>query len=188
MAWADRKVSTARLLRNWVWVYLGNFAGAAATAVAYWLTRRWEDAGGLPGATAMRFAIAKCSLPFMTAFALGTLCNALVCLAVWLCFSARSTADRILAIVFPITAFVALGFEHSVANMYFIPLGMLLRSEPAVLQAGGWTEEAVAAVGWAGLARNLVPVTLGNIAGGSLMVALVYWYVYLRGARTSGER
>ncbi|MEK7468596.1 MAG: formate/nitrite transporter family protein [Planctomycetota bacterium] len=180
MAWASRRVSTGRLVRNWFWVYLGNFAGAAATAVAFYYSRRWEDAGGQLGATALRIATVKCSLPFATAFVLGVLCNALVCLAVWLCFSARSTTDKVLAIIFPITAFVALGFEHSVANMYFIPLGMLLRAEPEVLAAGGWSPEAVACVGWKGLFGNLVPVTLGNVVGGGLMVAAVYWGVYLR--------
>ncbi|KAF0247085.1 MAG: formate [Planctomycetota bacterium] len=183
MAWASRRVSTARLLRNWFWVYFGNFGGAAATAVAFYFTRRWEDAGGQLGATALGIAKAKCSLPFGTAFVLGVLCNALVCLAVWLCFSARSTTDKVLAIVFPITAFVALGLEHSVANMYFIPLGMLLRSEPVVLAAGGWGPEAVSRVGWEGLLGNLLPVTLGNVVGGGLMVAAVYWSVYLRDSR-----
>lgn len=180
MAWASGRVSTGRLLRNWFWVYAGNFAGAAATALAFYGSNRWEDAGGQFGATALRIAIAKCSLPFGTAFVLGVLCNALVCLAVWLCFSARSTTDKVLAIVFPITAFVALGFEHSVANMYFIPLGILLRAEPVVLAAGGWGPEAVASVSWKGLASNLIPVTLGNIVGGGLLVAAVYWSVYLR--------
>lgn len=183
MAWASRRVTTARLLRNWVCVYAGNFAGAAATAAAFYASHRWADAGAQPGATALRIALAKCTLPFGTAFVLGALCNALVCLAVWLCFSARSTTDKVLSIIFPITAFVALGLEHSVANMYFIPLGMMLRSEPAVLAAGGWTPDAVASVGWAGLAANLVPVTLGNVAGGGLMVAAIYWYVYLREGR-----
>lgn len=185
MAWASRRVTTAQLLRSWGCVYVGNFAGATATAAAVYASRRWADAGAQPGATALRIALAKCTLPFGTAFVLGALCNALVCLAVWLCFSARSTTDKILSILFPITAFVALGLEHSVANMYFIPLGMLLRSEPAVLTAGGWTPDAVAPVNWSGLAANLVPVTLGNIAGGGLMVAAVYWYVYLREKKRS---
>jgi formate transporter len=183
MAWAGKRVSTGRLLRNWFWTYFGNLAGASATAVAYWLSRRWEDGNGQVGATALKIALAKCSLGFGTAFVLGALCNALVCLAVWLCFSARSTTDKVLSIVFPITAFVALGFEHSVANMYFIPLGLLLKSESAVVRAGGWGPGALDPVGWAGFAGNLLPVTLGNIAGGSVMVALVYWFVYLRGAK-----
>lgn len=180
MAWASGRVSTAKLLRNWAWVYLGNLAGALATVGLVYLSRRWEDAGGQTGVTAIRIALAKAALPFGTAFVLGVLCNALVCLAVWLCFSARTTTDKILSIVFPITAFVALGFEHSVANMYFIPLGILLKAEPSLVLAGGWSAEALAPLGWEGFVRNLVPVTLGNIAGGGLMVAGIYWFVYQR--------
>ncbi|MCE9583833.1 MAG: formate/nitrite transporter family protein [Planctomycetes bacterium] len=187
MAWASGRVTTARLLRNWFWVYIGNFVGAAATAGAVYLSHRWEDAGGQLGATALRIALAKSSLPFGRAFVLGVLCNALVCLAVWLCFSARTTTDKVLSIIFPITAFVALGFEHSVANMYFIPLGMMLKSEPLVVQAGGWSGQVLDAVGWGGLFRNLLPVTLGNVVGGGLMVAGIYGFVYLRGERGAGR-
>ncbi|MCC6741696.1 MAG: formate/nitrite transporter family protein [Planctomycetia bacterium] len=180
MAWASRRVTTVRLLRNWGLAYAGNFAGAAATAAAIYASRRWTDADSQPGVTALRIALAKCTLPFGTAFVLGALCNALVCLAVWLCFSARTTTDKILSILFPITAFVALGFEHSVANMYFIPLGILLRGEASVLAAGGWSASSMTPVCWEGLAANLVPVTLGNVLGGGVMVAAIYWYVYLR--------
>lgn len=180
MAWASGRVPLSKLLRNWAWVFLGNLAGALATAFFVYLSRRWADAGAAPGATAVRIALAKSSLPFLEAFVLGVLCNALVCLAVWLCFSARSTTDRILAVVPPISAFVALGFEHSVANMYFIPLGIWLKSEPEVLAAGGWSPDALEQLSWAGFARNLVPVTLGNVVGGGLLVAGVYWFVFLR--------
>jgi len=124
----------------------------------------------------------KCAQLFVQAFALGILCNALVCLAVWLCYSARTTTDQILSIVFPISAFVVCGFEHSVANMYFIPVGLLIKS---LAPASFWnlihdSPESYAAVMWIGLARNLAPVTLGNIFSGSVMVGLVYWFVYLR--------
>ncbi|MBI2921346.1 MAG: formate/nitrite transporter family protein [Planctomycetes bacterium] len=183
MAWASGRVSTAKLLRNWGWVYLGNLAGALASVGLVYLSRRWEDAGGQTGVTAIRIALAKAALPFGIAFVLGLLCNALVCLAVWLCFSARTTTDKILSILFPITAFVALGFEHSIANMYFIPLGILLKAEPSLVQAGGWSAEALAPLGWEGFVRNLVPVTLGNVVGGGLMVAGIYWFVYQRPKR-----
>lgn len=183
MAWASRLVSTGRLLRNWAWVYLGNLVGAVATAGVVFLTSPWQTHGPALGVTAVSIALGKCQLGFAHAFFLGVMANALVCLAVWLCFSARDTADRILAIVFPITAFVALGFEHSIANMYFIPMGMLLASRPEVLAAGGWSPEMLAELSLAGFARNLVPVTLGNLVGGGLLVGAVYWFVYLRKAR-----
>jgi formate/nitrite transporter len=132
---------------------------------------------------AVRIAAAKCALPFAEAFFRGVLCNALVCLAVWLCFGARTATGKAVAIAFPITAFVALGFEHSIANMYFIPMGLLLegRAELAAsLQASGAGLEALEGVG---CLRNLVPVPLGNIVGGTGLVAGVYWLVYLRPTR-----
>ena len=170
MAWADRKVTTGQLLRNWVIVYVTNFVGAVATAVMV----AWSGTLGLSddavAETAVAIATGKVSMTWFEAFIRAILCNALVCLAVWLSMSARRVAGKILAIIFPITAFVALGFEHSVANMYFLPLGWLLGAE-------GVTFGAIIA--------NLVPVTLGNIIGGSVFVALVYWLVYLRPERTS---
>jgi len=181
MAWASHQVRTRQLARNWALVYIGNFIGAAATAVGIFLTRQWTLDGYQVGATMLNIANAKTSLEFMPALALGIFCNALVCLAVWLCFSARTTTDKILSIVPPIAAFVAAGFEHSIANMYFIPLGLMLRGEPAVLQAAGKTAEQLTNLTWRGfLFNNLLPVTLGNIIGGAVMVAAVYWFVYLR--------
>lgn len=181
MAWAEGRVSLGRVLGSWAWVYLGNFVGAVATAGLVFFAAPWiADAHGV-GATALRIAAAKCQLAPSQAFFLGVMCNALVCLAVWLCFSARSTTDKILSILFPITAFVALGFEHSIANMYFIPMGLLLESEPAVLAVAGLDESALASLSWAGFARNLVPVTLGNVVGGSVLVGAMYWFIYLRG-------
>lgn len=181
MAWASRKVRTRQLLRNWALVYVGNFVGAFATAFGMYLARQWAFDSYKLGATALNIANAKVGLDFVPAFALGVFCNALVCLAVWLCFSARSTTDKILAIIPPISAFVAAGFEHSVANMYFIPIGLLVRNEPQVLAAAGKTAEQLANLTWGGfLINNLLPVTLGNIVGGGVMVAAVYWFVYLR--------
>jgi formate transporter len=181
MAWASRKVRTRQLLRNWVLVYVGNFVGAFATAFGMYLARQWAFDSYKLGATALNIANTKVGLDFVPAFALGVFCNALVCLAVWLCFSARTTTDKILAIIPPISAFVAAGFEHSVANMYFIPMGLLLRNEPQVLSAAGKTAEQLAYLTWGGfLINNLLPVTLGNIVGGGVMVAAVYWFVYLR--------
>lgn len=184
MAWASGKVSTVALLRNWCIVYIGNFIGAFLTAIGLFLSRQYVFGGGLVGANALNIANAKVNLGFFQAVLLGIFCNALVCLAVWLCMSARTTTDKILAILFPITAFVAAGFEHSIANMYFIPIGLLIKdgAEPAF-----WTQTGLAAADFANLTwgnffmANLLPVTIGNIIGGAGLVGLVYWTVYLRG-------
>lgn len=173
MAWARRKVSTGALLRNWGIVYVGNFLGALGTVALVLLARQHEFIWGEVGKRAVAIAEHKCNLDFMQAVALGVLCNALVCLAVWLCFSARTTTDKILAILFPITAFVACGFEHSVANMYFVPAGILI-ADTAEISADGLT--------WGRFfMNNLLPVTIGNILGGSVLVGAVYWLAYLRG-------
>jgi formate transporter len=183
MAWANRRVSTGLLLRNWAIVYLGNFVGSVATAALAYVSGQYAFGRGAVGATALATADAKAALDFGQAVALGILCNALVCLAVWLTFSARSTADRILAIVPPITAFVAAGFEHSVANMYFIPLGLFVRAgAPPSFWAGiGRSAADYPALTWERfLVGNLLPVTIGNVVGGALLVGAVYWFVYLR--------
>jgi formate/nitrite transporter len=178
MAWSSRRVTTAALLRNWTLVYAGNMVGALATAALVFASRQYEFGGGAVGRTALGIAAAKTGLEFGAAVALGVLCNALVCMAVWLTFSARTTADRIAAILFPITAFVAAGFEHSVANMYYIPFALLVKEmDPAFAGATGLD---LAGLTWAGFARNLLPVTLGNVIGGGVLVAAVYWFAYLR--------
>ena len=183
MAWAGRRVTTGRLLWTWLIVYLGNFVGALATAVLVYLSGQHELGGGAVGEQALAIATAKTDLEFGRAILLGALCNALVCLAVWLTYSARSTADKILAIVPPIAAFVAAGFEHSVANMYFIPAGLLLKEDSGWL-AGLEQAPDLAGLTWgAFLLDNLVPVTIGNVIGGTIMVGAVYWFVYLRGER-----
>ncbi len=169
MAWADGKITMRAMLRNWALVYAGNFAGAVATAVIVHWSGVLEMNGGGFGETAVRIAQGKLALSFTEAFFRGVLCNTLVCLAVWLCFAAHTVTSKILAIIFPVTAFVALGFEHSVANMYFIPVAMLAAGDAA---AAGLTP--------VGFAANLLPVTLGNIIGGSGLVALIYWIVYIR--------
>ena len=128
MAWASRRVSTARLLRNWTIVYLGNLVGSLVTVAILYLGKQYTFGGGAVGEQAVAIATAKTNLGFVQAIALGALCNALVCLAVWLCYSARTTTDKMLAIIPPIAAFVAAGFEHSVANMYFIPMGLLVKA------------------------------------------------------------
>jgi formate transporter len=185
MAWASRRISTGAVVRNWVIVYAGNFVGAVGTAVLVVAAGQYAFGGGSVGAVALGTAATKVGYEPLQAFVLGILCNGLVCLAVWLTYSARTTADRILAIVPPIAAFVAMGFEHSVANMYFIPAGMLIRAvaPESFWAAIGATPADYAALDWAGLLGNLVPVTLGNIVGGTILVGAVYWLVYLRGKR-----
>jgi len=179
MAWASGKVSTRALLRNWIIVYAGNFVGSLGTALMVFFSQQYTFGGGLIGKTALSIATGKVGLSFMQAIALGILCNALVCLAVWLTFSARSTVDKIMAIIFPITAFVAAGFEHSIANMYFIPIGLLIKAlDPAFVAASGLE---VSRLTWSAfLWNNLLPVTIGNIIGGSLLVAGIYWAIFLR--------
>jgi formate transporter len=183
MAWAGGKLSHAGLLRNWVLVYLGNFIGAMGTVLLVFVGRQYTFDGGGIGAVALATALHKVELGFLQAVTLGILANGLVCLAVWLSFSARTTADRILAVIFPITAFVAAGFEHSIANMYFVPLGILIRMRAP--ESFWLAVESVpadyAALTWTGfLWHNLLPVTIGNIIGGVALVGVTYWFVYLR--------
>ncbi len=176
MAWASQRLSTFELLRNWVIVFLANFIGAFGLAFLVWLSNHWQMDGGAVGVNIMRIALAKVNLSFAEAFFKGVLCNILVCLAVWLALAWRSVVDKICAIVFPISAFVAAGFEHSIANMYFIPLAILLRGQVAIPGSEN--------LAWSGLFTNLLPVTLGNIVGGAAMVALVYHFVYSRGPKS----
>jgi formate/nitrite transporter len=181
MAWANRRISTARLLRNWTIVYAGNFVGAIATAALVYASGQWEANGTLTGGTALKLAQTKATLDFGHALALGVLCNVLVTLAVWLSFSARSNIDKVVGIVFPISAFVATGLEHSVANMYFVPLGLLIKGNGEARATSGLTSESLDQLTWSHfLVNNLLPVTIGNIVGGAVLVAGVYWFVYLR--------
>jgi formate/nitrite transporter len=186
MAWAGRKISTPLILRNWALVYAGNFVGALLTVLLVYASRQFEFNGNEIGATALKVANGKVNLGFGEAVALGVLCNVLVTLAVWLALSARSTIDKISAIIFPITAFVAAGFEHSIANMYFIPMGILLKEETPVREASGLTSGDLSNLTWGDFfLANLLPVTIGNIIGGALLVGGVYWFVYLRPRRSS---
>jgi formate/nitrite transporter len=183
MAWASGRLSTGALARNWGIVFVGNLLGATATAFVVFLGGSYRFGGGAFGVAALDIARAKLELGFVQAVALGVLCNALVCLAVWLAFSARTTADRILAVVPPISAFVAAGFEHSIANMYFIPFAIFITLDADFVAAPGPGPHPPALT-WTGfLVRNLLPVTIGNVIGGTLLVGLMYWFVYLRRPR-----
>jgi formate transporter len=190
MAWASRRVSTGALLRNWLIVFAGNFVGAGGTAALVYVAGTHRGGSGAFGATALAIAHAKVQLGFTQAVALGVLCNTLVCLAVWLTLSARTTADRVLVIVPPISAFVAAGFEHSVANMYFVPLGLLITwLDPGFAAAAGAPDPLLRTLTWSAfLGRNLLPVTIGNVLGGAVLVGLVYWFVYLRTPAARGPR
>lgn len=168
MAWAVGCVRTSQVIRNWMWVYLGNLLGAFGTVALVLLAGVPALGDGAVGDTLVHIARSKVALDPVSAVARGILCNVLVCLAVWLCMAARSVTDKVLAIVFPISAFVACGFEHSVANMFFLPLGIAL------------TASGADALSWSGALANLSLVTLGNLIGGTGLVALVYWFVYLR--------
>jgi formate transporter len=183
MAWASGKVRTRDLLFNWATAFIGNFAGAFMTAVLMFFTTQYTFGGGAVGMMALTTANAKTSLEFVPAVTLGIMCNALVCLAVWMCFSARTTVDRVVIIIPPITAFVAAGFEHSIANVYFIPMGLFIKlgAPDAFWASIGRTAADFPSLTWTSFfVRNLLPVTIGNIIGGSVMVAAVYWFVYLR--------
>ena len=183
MAWASGRVKTPALLLNWVLAFLGNFAGAFFTAALMFYTRQYTFGGGSVGLAALTTAHAKTSLDFVPALTLGIMCNTLVCLAVWMCFGARSTVDRVFSIVPPIAAFVAAGFEHSIANIYFIPMGLFIKAgaPDTFWKSIAKTPADFPELSWPNfLIGNLVPVTIGNIIGGSIMVAAVYWFVYLR--------
>jgi formate transporter len=181
MAFASGKVGVGALLRNWAIVYVGNFVGSVLTAYIMFLSKQYTFGGGAVGITALGIGNSKTGLGFIQAVALGIMCNALVCMAVWLCYSARSTTDKILSIIPPIAAFVASGFEHSVANMYFIPLALFVKTDATWLASLGDKAPNIANLTWGNFfLANLVPVTIGNIIGGAVMVGLVYWFAYLR--------
>ena len=182
MALAAGKVRLREMLRAWTIVYVGNFVGAVGTAALVFLSGQYLGGKGAVAAVALNIALNKVTLPVSHAFFLGILCNVLVCLAVWLAFGARTTTDKILAILFPVSAFVVAGFEHSVANMYLIPLGLFIVAfAPAELWSQiGSTPQAYAAMTWPAFAWSLVPVPLGNIIGGGGLVGAVYWFIYLR--------
>jgi len=183
MAWADRRIAARQVLRNWVIVYAGNLVGALGTVAIVYVGAQYQFGDGSVGAAALDIAQTKTSLGWGQAVALGVMCNALVCLAVWMAYSARSVTDKILAVIFPITAFVAAGFEHSVANMYFLPMGVAVKEDgsDAFFADIGKAPADFPDVTWANVVLdNLIPVTIGNIIGGSLMVGLVYWLVYVR--------
>ena len=180
VAWIGGRISLGRVMRNWLIVYSGNLVGSLCTATLVYLSGQWRFDGYRVGAMALDIGIAKVNLGFAEGLTRGILCNVLVCLAVWLCMSCRSVVDKILAIVFPITAFVACGFEHSIANMYFIPMAMLMKGEADVVATASKGAIEMAQLNLSGFLGNLLSVTTGNIFGGAFLVAFVYWFAFLR--------
>lgn len=178
MAWAMRKITSAELLCSWAVVLLGNAIGAAGLAVLVFLSNHPAMNNGAIAAQYLQIATAKAQLPFIHAFFSGVLCNALVCMAVWMAFAGRSVVDKAVAIFLPISAFVAAGFEHSIANIYLFSMGLLI-------QAFGGAAMAGPPLDWSGVVTNLTPVLLGNLVGGSVLVGLVFHVIYRR-ARPGG--
>lgn len=182
VAWASRRITTAQLMRAWALVYLGNIIGALGTAALVYLSGQHGFAGGGVARAALTIAAAKAALPMVQLFFLAVLCNVLVCLAVWMSFGAESTAGKVLVIVPPVAAFVAAGFEHSIANIYLLPYALMIKAWGA---DGLWQAIGSGASSFAGLTvgatvHNILVSTVGNLIGGSLMVGAVYWFVYLR--------
>lgn len=176
----EKKVTLGRMLRNWGIVYLGNLLGSLFIAYMMVHSGLLSSGADMLGAITVKIAVYKVNLTFIQAFYLGIMCNWLVCLAVWLSYGAESMAGKILAIFFPIWLFITSGFEHSVANMYYIPAGILAKAvNPNYGELMNLSEEVLDSLTWGSFfINNLVPVTLGNIIGGGVMVAIAYWFVY----------
>ncbi|MCA1454664.1 formate/nitrite transporter family protein [Bradyrhizobium sp. BRP22] len=173
MAWASGNVSTREMLRNWAIVYVGNLVGSLGLVFLVFFSHHLDMNGGRVGLSILNTAVAKIHPDMLTLFFKGILCNVLVCLAVWLAYAGRSVTDKIVALILPISAFIAAGFEHCVANMYFLPLAWLLAQTGNV--PAGFDASLITI---SGIVHNLVPVTLGNIVGGAGLVGAVYWVIY----------
>lgn len=178
---ASGRITTWQLLRNWVVVYVGNFLGALTIVGLVYFGRSWEQAHGGWGGVVLDISLKKVNHDFFTAFVLGILCNLLVCLAIWAAYSGRTTVDKVVAVTMPIALFVATGFEHSVANMFMVPLGILIRSfaGPEFWAEAGLDPAAYGDLDWSSFfVDNLLPVTLGNIVGGGVMIGVLYWTIF----------
>lgn len=177
----EKKTSFAKLLRNWLLVYAGNFVGSIILALLIYLSGCSHNSHDALGALGLTTAYTKATLPFVEAFTRGILCNWLVCLAIWMASSSRHVIGKIFAIFFPIMTFVASGYEHSIANMYFIPSGIFMKSVPHVVSLSGLSAEQLSTLSWHSFfVHNLVPVTLGNIVGALVFVVLLFWIAYLK--------
>jgi len=183
----DRKVRVSQMLGNWGLVWIGNLVGGLFVAYMMVQSGLFNSGDNLLGGMTIKIASYKVSLPFMSAFWLGLMCNWLVCLAVWMSWAAKDIAGKLLAIFFPIWLFITSGFEHCVANMYYIPAGILAKANPKWVEAAmqhGITQEKLDSLNWTSFfLNNELPVTLGNIAGGAILVAGYYWFVYKCGKK-----
>jgi len=177
----DKRITWGKVLNHWIIVFVANFIGSILIVYLIFYSGLWKSADHQVGAFSLKIANAKVNLSFVEALIRGILCNWLVCLAVWMAIASRYVVGKVFAIVFPVTAFVASGFEHSVANIFFIFKGILLKSQPEVVSASGLSMESLSNLNWSGfIFKNLVPVTIGNIIGGGFFVAFLYWVVYLK--------
>lgn len=191
IAWVRGRIGVSSILYNWFWVYVGNFIGAVFLAHMMANSGLFNSGNNLLGGVTIKIASGKVSLPFISAFYLGVMCNWLVCLAVWIAYGAKDMAGKILGIFCPIWLFITSGFEHSVANMYYVPAGIMAKTNPAWAVASGLSQESLDALTWTAFAvNNLVPVTLGNIVGGGILVGMAYWfsYMYTKKLRTENRR
>jgi len=180
----DGQVRFAGMLKNWIFVYIGNLIGSVFIAYLMYLSGLFGSGADLLGGMTIKIAVYKVGLTFIQAFVLGIMCNWLVCLAVWMASGAKDMSGKILAIFFPIWLFITSGFEHCVANMYYIPAGIMAKANPAFVESAsslGATAEKLSHLNWgAFFVNNLIPVTLGNIVGGGVFVAAIYWFVYIK--------
>ena len=181
MAWANGRVSLAKLLRNWGLVYVGNMIGALMTVYLVYLSGYLDGAHNMVGVTALKVGISKVDHSMTELFVRGLFCNALVCLASWMVYASRSVTDKVMIIIFPISAFVAMGFEHCIANMFMIPLALVAAADPAIVAASGLSLETIQVLNIDSMLNNIMAVTIGNIVGGTVMVAMAYYIVYLYG-------
>jgi formate transporter len=175
------EVTWAQLLKSWVLIYVANFIGSLLVVFIVYKGGLFASNGNGLGVTALKIATAKVNLTFAASFFRGILCNWLVCLAVWLCIASKDVISKIFACYFPIMTFVACGYEHSIANMFFIPMGVLLKNQPAVVAASGLSAAKLANLTWVGaFTNNIIAVSLGNIVGGAVFVGAVYYVIYCR--------
>ena len=173
IAWAEGKVCYRKMIKNWIIIFFSNMLGAVSLAFMVYFSGHLEMNNGEIAKIYVKMAEAKCALPFSTAFFRGLLCNILVCLGVWMAMGGKTLTDKVLVIIFPITLFVAAGFEHSIANLFIIPLGL-------IIQTFGDVSITTNALSISGMINNIIPVVLGNIVGGSVLVGLMYYFIFLR--------
>ena len=182
----EKKIKLKDMLSNWFFVYLGNFVGAVFIAYMMNMSGLFNSGDNMLGGITLKIAAYKTHLTFSQAFYLGIMCNWLVCIAVWMSYGAKDIIGKCFAIFFPISLFITSGFEHSIANMYYIPAGILAKSNASWVEASGLTAEKLAHLNWSTfITKNLIPVTIGNIVGGVILVAGVYWFTYYKNSENA---